>query len=292
MSTITAGSNVTGLLLAPQASGSDPMAGLDLQAGIFGGIDAVVSALTGFSPLKEWVFKPLAGDWSALQKGADAWMHAGKAARELARAVDSLPGQVGDEWQGATALKWANANGKAVALLDQLPDRCDQMATTCDAIAQAAEAVAGLIADVLGQLSETIVQAMVEAAIPVAGWIAESETAAQLAIEITESGTRITAAITKFAALLQRLAPILEELLGIGEEIMTIASKLTTLAPKVIVVAKAAAGAAGEIKAVYNAFDTIDKTTSLIDHVKTYTTDGVDILTTAAGAYSAEVKSQ
>ena len=52
MSTITAGSNVTGLLVAPQASGSDPMAGLDLQAGIFGGIDAVVSALTGFSPLK------------------------------------------------------------------------------------------------------------------------------------------------------------------------------------------------------------------------------------------------
>lgn len=281
--TVSVQTDPTSALVAPKP-GADPMAQLRVQAGLFGAVDGICSALTGFSPLTEWVFKPVAGDWTALNRGADAWRNAGTAAQELAAVATSFPTQIGGDWQGATAANWSDANRKVVDSFRHLPDTAEQMASVCEAISEAAQAIASLIADILGQLSESLIQAAVEAAIPVVGWGAEAETAAQIAGEITESGTKIAAAITRFAALLEKLVPIVEKLLGAGEELATIAGKLASFAPKAIELAETVAKEADTIKKVAKDVEDVKKGVETATKVVEYTDHAAEIASTSRDA--------
>jgi len=282
--TVSVQTDPTSALIAPKA-GADPMTQLRVQAGLFGAVDGICSALTGFSPLKEWVFKPVAGDWTALDKGASAWRNAGKAAQELAAVAKSFPTQIGSDWQGKTKDTWSTANQKVVDSFSKLPDTAEQMASVCEAISEAAQAIASLIADILGQLSESLIQAAVEAAIPVVGWGAEAETAAQIAGEITEFGTKIASAITKFAALLEKLVPIVEKLLGAGEELAAIASKLASFAPKAIKIAETVAKEADTIKKVATNVEDVKKGVETAKKVVEYTDHAAEIVETSSDAH-------
>lgn len=229
MSTVTLTNDAAGALSAPQLSGGAGMEiwKLRMDCGlIIGGADALVSMLTGFSPLQEWVFKPLAGDWEALDKGATAWTNAGKAAQAMADDLDSFPRQVGDDWQGETSLAWANANGKIVADLRDMPGQFANMAAMCTALAEAAKQIAGLIADLLNKLSQDVMAAAVAAAVPVAGWFAEGGIAAKIGIEVTQGTTRIISAIEKFGQLVQKLVPLLQKLQKVAEAFDKVKDKL------------------------------------------------------------------
>jgi hypothetical protein len=268
--------------LQPPRAGQDIMNTLRVQAGLFGAMDGIVYALTRFSPLNEWVFKPVAGDWTALQKGADAWRNTGKAAQQLARVLESFPAQVADGWQGATADSWGTANGTVVSLLQELPDQCQKMATTCDAIAQAAQAVASLIADLLSQLGNLLIRAGIEAAIPVAGWAAEVETAGELAARITAGGIRISNAITRFAGLIERLAPMLERIAGLGAQVLAVATRLSSVAPRAIEAAEFLATNATTLQTVGRVVGGADK----------LVTFGKDAINIADKTHDADVAAQ
>jgi uncharacterized protein YukE len=267
--------------LQPPKGGSDPMDGLRTQAGLFGIADSIVHMLTGFSPLQEWVFKPVAGDWTALSKGADAWRNTAKASQQLARVIDSFPSQVGQDWQGATADAWQKANAQAVQLFQQYPDQCQKLATTYDAIAQAAQAIAGLIADILSQLGSIIAQAGIEAAIPVAGWAAEVKTAKDLAELIIKGGTRISQELTAFARLIERLIPMVEEVATLAQHLGTLANGLRRVAPVVMEVAEFGAKHADTLFEVGSA---VKKGSDILDKVETYGKDAIKIADTSREA--------
>lgn len=231
MSTVTLKNDAGSALSAPQpsAGAGAQIWQLRIQCGlIIGGVDALVSMLTGFSPLEEWVFKPLAGNWDALDMGATAWTNAGKAARAMADDLDSFPHQVGDDWRGEAALAWANANGKLVAQLRAMPEHFDNMATMCSALAEVARQIAGLIADLLSKIADEVTAAAVAAAIPIAGWAADGVLAMKLGYDVTQGSRRIITAIEKFRQLVQKLLPILQKLQELANAFGRIQSGLAT----------------------------------------------------------------
>jgi len=226
MSTVSLQVDPTSLLAAPHAGGTDPMIKLRQQSGVAGVLDNIVRSLTGFSPLEEWVFKPFAGDWTALLKGGDAWNNAGRAANELAGLMDSLPAQVGDDWTGATATAWAGANKTVADEFRQLPQLCAAMSQACSALSDAAQSIATFVADLLAEISDWLTAMAVEAAVPIAGWIADAASAAWLSAKVTLDSTKIGRAIVQFMELVERVLPTLARIKALLQKLQALVAKL------------------------------------------------------------------
>lgn len=175
------------------------------------GVDGLVSDLTGFSPLQEWVIKPLAGDWSALGRAASAWDAGGTVAQGLSHALQSLPGQVGTDWQGSAQSAWKDANSKLEGAVDPLVAECQGMSQLCVAIVNAGDAIVGLVVAIIEQLVSTVVQMLSETAIPVVGEIADGADIAWLALQIAQWTQQIQQAVQQFIALLAALHNVVSE---------------------------------------------------------------------------------
>jgi len=249
----------TSALTEPTSSHEGYMNTVRAKCGIVaGGIDGAIHAITGFSPLQEWVFTPLAGDWVNLDKGAGAWANAGKAAEAIKANLNAGPGQVGDGWLGESFDAFKAAQDQAVTALDELPEACRQMSEMTTAISEAARAVADLIAAVIDEVVEFALEMLASLAIPVAGEIAMPGWIIKLAAKVARWSTKIAKAITGFGRLVvkvlevvakmarvaQKVARMIRSFEGLDAEIKAV--KLTARVAKLVPDVIAAEGALGD----------------------------------------------
>lgn len=202
---------------------------LRMQCGlIIGGVDGVISAITGFSPLEEWVFKPLGGDWDALDKGAEAWKNAGKAADAIANNVASIPGQIGDSWTGAAANEFGRAQTKLSSVIRPLRGTCDSLGQMCSALAEMARAIAAFVAEILSDLSAWAMKMLASAVVPVAGEVAMAGWLAELGIKIATWVPKLSRMIMQFLHFVANIEPIVADIGKVMEKVNKILSKLSS----------------------------------------------------------------
>ena len=245
MTTLTPVNDVTGYLTSPSVPGAgNEIWMLRMQSGIIiGGVDAVISAITGFSPLEEWVFKPLGGDWDALDRGAVAWKQAGKAAGALGENIRSLPGQVGDAWTGGGAQSFCEAQVKVCAAIKPLPAACESLSTFCRTIAELARSIASFVAGLLKDLSHWALKMIASAVVPIAGEVAMAGWLVELGAKIAKWVPKLTRMITQFINFVAKVVPIVEKIRKVVLKIDTLLSKLAGLAK----IANAGSRAAGMV---------------------------------------------
>lgn len=231
MTAITAVDDPRGYLTAP---GAAPGAGMEIwqlrmQCGlIIGGVDGVIAAITGFSPLEEWVFKPLGGDWDALDKGAEAWKNAGKAADAIANNVASIPSQIGDSWTGAAADEFGRAQTKLSTVIKPLRGTCDSLGQMCSALAEMARAIAEFVAEILSDLSAWAMKMLASAVVPGAGEVAMAGWLAELGIKIATWVPKLSNMIMQFLHFVAKIEPIVADIAKVMEKVDSILSKLSS----------------------------------------------------------------
>lgn len=231
MTTLSPTDNATSYLNAPANPGSGLFIWqLRMECGIvIGGLDGVISAITGFSPLEEWVFKPLAGDWNALDRGAVAWSSAGRASQAVANNIDALPGQIGDAWQGAAFTEFSAAQAKVSSTIGELPGSCDAMSEMVSALADLARTIAGFIAMIIKAISDWALKMLASAAVPVAGEVAMAGWIAELGVKIATWVPRLAEMIQKFVSFVAKIVPIIKKVVDVITKIDKILATLATV---------------------------------------------------------------
>lgn len=211
MSSITAVDDAQAYLVPPAGGGNGSYIwSLRMSAGlIVGGVDAAVAGLTGFSPLEEWIVKPFGGDWKALDKGAEAWHNAGKAAHAIEVNLTSVPGQVGDDWQGAAADAFKKKQLEVAEAIAPLPGACDALGEMCSALAELARAIGEFVVAVLKELVHLAIQ-IISSLASVVGSPVAAPLIVRLIAKCGEWGAKLANFITKFTALLGRIPSIVK----------------------------------------------------------------------------------
>lgn len=218
-------------LVAPVASGSgDYIWELRASAGlVLGGIDWAVSHFAGFSPLEEWVGKPLAGDWNALDRGAAAWTNSGKAVKAVSMNLKHLPDAISDDWQGEAADAFDRAQAKLGQTLEPIPGACDAIAEMCTALAELAKTITEAILAIANAIADFILQMLASLAVPVAGELAMPVWITALLGRLAIWIPRIAGMIQKFIALAPRIAAIAKIIIKVMATVNLIISVLATL---------------------------------------------------------------
>jgi uncharacterized protein YukE len=198
-------------LQEPFASGTaDRIWGLRESAGpIVGGVDWALSMLLNFSPLEEWVAKPLGGDWSALDRGAVAWTNAGKAVAAIAENLEYLPGATSDAWQGETATAFGRAQHKVSSALKPIPGACDSMSEMCTALADMAQAIAEFSISILVAVAEFAVE-FIAALSSVVGSVTTPAWVTKLALKLKVWVPKLARMIDLFLEMLPKVAGIIK----------------------------------------------------------------------------------
>jgi phage-related protein len=220
------------------------VAQLESKAGIvIGGVDGIVHAITGFSPLEEWVAKPFGGDWQALDRGAAGWSGAAKAITAIKENIDDLPSLIGDSWTGASATAFAKAHKKICTAIEPLPMSLESLSKMCSALAKAAQAIGEFVIEVLEALAEFVVEMVQALATPVVGeaempvWV--TELLGRVAVWVPE----LSGMIAKFIALVNEILPIIEEIKAVYDEIKPILDLLSSVGKAAVPVIEATAEA-------------------------------------------------
>jgi len=253
-------------LQEPFASGTaDRIWGLRAEAGpILGGMDWALSVLIDYSPLEEWVAKPLGGDWSALDRGAVAWRNAGKAVGAVAENLEYLPGATADSWKGAGADEFGTAQRKVSAALEPIPGACNSMADMCTALADMAQAIAEFAIAIIKAVAEFIVE-FVAAVSSVVGVVSTPAWVTKLGWKLKTWVPKLTKMIDKFLEMLPKvrgiidhykkaftkLKAIIEVLMKLGRDMANTQAKLTEVTNDVNAATGTNSGGRGGGGAVY-----------------------------------------
>lgn len=213
-------------LTAPGAA-EDYMDSVRSSCGIVAGsIDGFINYVSGFSPLEEWVFKPLAGDWKALDQGVEAWRNAGKSAEIMKNNINVISGQLGEGWQGQGRTEFDGFQSRLTSALEPLPAAAGKMAEMTAAISDTAKAVADLIAAVINELVSFAIEMLASLAVPVAGEIAMPVWIAKLAAKVGRWSTKISNAILKFGELVKKLMVITNKIREVISTVTQITKQL------------------------------------------------------------------
>ena len=220
--------NPTSYLTAPANPGSGLFIWkLRMECGIvIGGLDTVISAITGFSPLEEWVMKPFAGNWTALDMGAVAWTSAGRATEAVASNIQALPGLVGDAWNGGANESFAKTQTTIAEAVRELPGSCDSMSEMTSALADLARTIAEFVAMIIKALSHWALKMLASAAVPIAGEVAMAGWLVELGAKIASWVPKLTGMINAFVNFVGKLYPIIKKIYDVVISIDKILAKL------------------------------------------------------------------
>jgi hypothetical protein len=158
-------------LVAPAAPAENFADTLRWSAGpLLGGLDWLAVQIFNYSFIAELV-EPIAGDWVGLEKGAEAWQHAGEASAAVganfaAAAQDALL-----SWHGEAADAFGARATSVADGFTQYADGCYAMSEVTAALLDLCKATAQSIAGILGFVGDYLTRLAAEAAVPVAGWI-------------------------------------------------------------------------------------------------------------------------
>jgi len=208
-SSIHAPVDARAFLVAP----SSESAGLNLEqlrseAGVIvGTIDQAIEELTGFSVLQEWIAKPLAGDWDAFARGANAWEAAGKAVGGVAENMIALPRQIGAAWVGEAAAAFSASQVKVAGALTVFQPLSIGMKQWCTALTEMSVYIAKMIMSAIKELSYKVA-GMLSAAATVIGAVSVPAWVASIVQSVTTWTKRIRQGIdmfTKFVKMVQKI---------------------------------------------------------------------------------------
>lgn len=168
---ITESYDPTTALVAPAGEGSDITAQLEMAAGpLLGGLDALVNKFFHVSPLTELI-RPISGDWEALGKASEAWKSASAATKGVSGNYEALPAQTTEAWTGDAADAFRARMASIAEGHGKYATACDQMSQLANGLCEVAKSTANVIAIVIGFIGSILERLVVEAAIPVIGWI-------------------------------------------------------------------------------------------------------------------------
>jgi len=139
---------------------------------VLGGLDWLAEQLVGFSILEEVVFKPFGGDFQDIKRASMAWSNTGSAFTAIAENFAGLTSSTMNGWKGdagdAFRAAMVGCSGAFIGF--------SQVALIVSGLAQnvayASQAACIAIGMILKKLSEKLIRISIEAAIPIAGWLA------------------------------------------------------------------------------------------------------------------------
>lgn len=215
-------------LVTPEVEGAGEFtAKIRDEAGIIiGGFDQVVSFFTGFSPLEEWVLKPFAGDWGALDRGAAAWANAAKAGDAIATNIAGVPAQVAEHWEGEAAFEFGEAQGKLAAEFEPLSRALDGMSQMCTGLADMARAIAELVVTLLREIVDWAIWFLAMQAAPVVGQAASVAWTTKLFHIIAKGVPKITKSTMDYVALVAMIIEIVKVIIDIVSTLVGMVQRL------------------------------------------------------------------
>lgn len=200
----------TSFLTTPADGGDDFAAGLRWNAGLLiGSVDWIVERFLGYSLLSEVVIKPFAGDWTALERGADAWNRAGLAAGAVATNYSALSEQTTYSWTGLAGDAFRARMISVGAGFADYGDGCTAVGQAAKALVELSKAVAEAIATLLSFVNDILMRIAAELAVPVAGWVIGAFDVAAHIRPVATAVTRAYALLNRIMGAIERLTPIL-----------------------------------------------------------------------------------
>lgn len=216
-------------LVDPAGPAEDFADSLRWKAGpLLGGLDWLVEELTGTSAIAALV-EPLAGDWVGLEKGAQAWGHAAEASLAVAANYAALTSSVAAEWQGLAAEAFAERTTSVAEGYAQYADGCTAMREVTEALLDLCKATAEAIAGILGFIGDYLTRLMIEAAIPVVGWVAgaiDGVVSGAMLLRKLERGYRL---IQKVLDFVERFRVVLLALQKVAYAVLVLARSTTAV---------------------------------------------------------------
>ncbi|AYF97747.1 hypothetical protein [Protaetiibacter intestinalis] len=220
---ISASVDAGSFLVAPSTKG----AGLTLEqlrseAGIIvSTIDSAIQGITGFSILQEWIAKPLAGDWDAFARGANAWNNSCKAVGGVAQNMLAVGPQIGFRWQGEGAATFISSQVKVAGALMLFPPLGMAMEAACEGLTQLSGYLAKMIMAAIKELSYKVAGMLAAAAtiigaVSVPGWVAS------IAQGVVAWTKRIKEGIEKFKQMVEMVKKIVDQVKSAVQKIQQV----------------------------------------------------------------------
>ncbi len=210
-------------LVVPAGPAEDFAESLRWQAGpLLGGLDWLLEKLIHRSAIVELV-EPLSGDWVGLEKGAQAWRHAGAASDAIAANYAAAGQDALRSWSGDAADAFGARAADVAESFAEYGEGCRAMGEVTAALLDLAKATAEALAGILGWFGDYLTRALIEVSIPIAGWIAgavDGAISAGLLIGKLERGYR----------LLQRVLDAIEQFRDVIVALQRIAYTIALLA--------------------------------------------------------------
>ncbi|WP_182112013.1 MULTISPECIES: hypothetical protein [unclassified Actinotalea] len=226
-------------LVAPSGPAQDFADSLRWKAGpLLGGLDWLVEQLTGTSAIAALV-EPLSGDWVGLEKGAQAWGHSAQASLSVAANYAALTTSVAPQWDGIAADAFIERVGSIAEGYAQYADGCTAMREVTEALLDLCKATAEAIAGILGFIGDYLTRLMIEASIPVVGWVAG-------AIDGAVSGAMLLRKLERGYRLLQKVLEFVERFREVLLALQKVAYAIMILARATTAVVDTQAVAAGD----------------------------------------------
>lgn len=248
--TLAAAADPVSYLKAPKGSSGLSPDDLRREAGVLAAIiDGTVQMFTGMSILKEWVAKPLAGDWDAFGRAGDAWQHAGKAVSAVSDNMLAIKPQVSDVWSGQAAVSFFVGQAEIAGKMAIFQPLAHGMKYWFEGLIQLAGWIAKLIMSAIKELSYKVTAALSSLAVPIVGWASQAAWIATIVETIIRWMRKIKEAIELFL----KVVKTVKQIIGVIREVLAGLSSMLRLAQAGITAAggsntgfgKAVAGAAG-----------------------------------------------
>lgn len=209
-------------LVDPPGPAEDFADSLRWKAGaLLGGLDWLVTEITGVSAIAALV-EPLSGDWAALEKSAQAWRAAANATLAVSENVAAMSPQAQAEWLGAAAEAFGARAESVAECFGEYAEGCGAMAEVTAALIDLCKATAETIAGILGFIGDYLTRLLIEAAIPVIGWVAgalDGLVSSALLIKKLHAGYR---ALERVVTFIERFRSVLLVIRRIGIVITTL----------------------------------------------------------------------
>lgn len=175
-------------------SGADGNFALELRANaglLLGGVDWFAEKTFGVSPLQEWVIKPFAGDYNALEKATKGWGHAADASAGVGMNFKAMTTQSAQPWQGEAGNKFRERMETVSESYAQYAEGCGEIGKVAQGLSEVSKSAASVVSIAVGFVGDLLERLIVEASVPVIGWLAG---AADVGLHIKEFWTKAKAA--------------------------------------------------------------------------------------------------
>lgn len=115
-------------------------------------IDAVCGALNLPNPIDEFLRKPFAGDWDAMQTTAAQWKQIAAELEQIRSALQQTQNEAQQFWEGKVADAYALRNQQAQQVLSVAPSACNEIADGLNMVAQYSSKCFDTLLDVIDEI--------------------------------------------------------------------------------------------------------------------------------------------